>query len=206
MRVLILLLCLKLSVYAKDKNIFLDVDFTFPLSGKAQVTSVNSQNSNSNNIDLIWLSYDEQNSYTNPFLFLGVSLGYVVNISDQFALEPSGGYNFNAPNDLFLTKNDDLIYNYYHAQLAGMYHKKDFKGGLYIKRIYIPSIDIQNYDKNTNTIFKNQQAYGVGAKIVLKSWFVFYEYITDAKYVSDDQRKSVNLNGHRIGIGLRKSF
>lgn len=167
MRVLILLLCLKLSVYAKDKNIFLDVDFTFPLSGKAQVTSVNSPNSNFDNTGTIWLSYDEQNSYTNPLLFLGVSLGYIANIADQFALESSGGYNFNAPNDLFLNIDDELMYNYYHVQFAGMYHKKDFKGGLYIKKIYIPSIDIQNYDKNTNTIFKNQQAYGVGAKIVL---------------------------------------
>ena len=50
------------NIYAKDKNIFLDTEFSIPLSGMAYTPDINRN----------------ETSTASPLVFLGISLGYIL--------------------------------------------------------------------------------------------------------------------------------
>jgi len=187
MKFLIILLLLT-NVYAKKKNIFLDTKFTVPLSGTAR--------------------FIEENKFETakpPLAFLGVSLGYSIELIEDYTLEPSIGYSFNTEG-VIDGKNRNYNYNYYDITLPIMYHKKGFEGGVFMRYIKIPSFEVSNFYNERTELLKNKDAYSIGVKAVTRSWFVSYEYLFNGKYLSVEKATTVDIEGSQISIGLRNTF
>lgn len=190
MKFLILMLLVS-NIYAKDKNIFLDTQLTFPFSGTAHYIYQN----------------DSTDSSTIPLMFLGVSVGYSLKFTDEYLLEPSLGYNFSSK-DVFLVQGSTFTSDYLDVTLPLMYSIKDFKGGVYIKYMRIDTIDVFDFYNERINLFENKDAYALGMKAVMSNWFITYEYVINGKYTSTDTNKksTVNIEGSRISIGLRNTF
>jgi len=196
-----LMLFLVTNLFAKEKNIFFDVNFEVPLFG---IGTFN---------DGYGSTEDE---YFSPF-FLGLGLGYTFNINDDWAVEPSVGYSFNTDTRIPDIGNETFRYNYSNITLPIMYKKKGFKGGVFFKQMYIDSIkwgeDYRiGYIEDTlvgvdNRLeFKDKHPFTLGIKVVTKSWFYSYEYLFDGKYTTDNGRAKIDLEGSRISIGIRNTF
>ncbi|KIM04344.1 MAG: hypothetical protein KU29_10670 [Sulfurovum sp. FS06-10] len=184
----LILIVLVSSIYAKDKNIFLDTQMTIPFFGIGK------------EID----SVGDHNTYSSPSLFLGVALGYSINLADELVLDPSLGFNFNS-NDILSINPNIFTYDYYDMTLPLMYHKKGFKGGVFFKYMLMPSMEMGGRLQEKIKL-ENQSAYTLGIKIVTRSWFFSYEYLLNGKYYADDKRSYMDIEGSRLSIGLRNTF
>lgn len=188
MRFLIILIFIT-NLFAKDKSIFLDAEVTIPFSGIAYSSKIPTNDRIAN----------------SPTLFMGVSVGYSFNMVENYFLEPSIGYHFSAT-DIFYETDNGFNYNYYDFTLPIMYHKKGFKGGIFMRYMKIPSFEVSNFYNERTELLKNKDAYSIGVKAVTSSWFVSYEYLFDGKYSSVDKTTTVDIEGSRISIGLRNTF
>lgn len=189
MKILILLLVIS-NVYAKNKNIFFDAKIDLPIVGEG----IYKDNFGSS-----------ETQYSTPKVFLGISLGYSVQFSDEWIFEPSVGYSFNSGNSSSLV-GGGYIYDYADITLPIMYSKKGFKGGLFFKYIDIPSIEWGSQENGDYIEFKDKNAYTLGIKIVTRSWFYSYEYLLNGKYLTGKGQAKIDIEGSRISIGLRKTF
>ncbi|KIM06758.1 MAG: hypothetical protein KU29_08130 [Sulfurovum sp. FS06-10] len=185
----LILILLVSNIYAKDKNIFLDTEFTIPLSGMAYFPDANKN----------------ETSTASPLFFLGVSLGYSLKITDNYILEPSVGYHFSSKDFIFY-EGTSFSYNYYDITLPLMYEVKGFKGGVYAKYEKIPSIEISDFYGERTLLFEDKDAYSLGVKAIFQSWFISYEYLFHGNYISMDEKNKVNIEGSHFSIGLRNTF
>ncbi|HIP50663.1 MAG TPA: hypothetical protein EYG94_01130 [Campylobacterales bacterium] len=195
----IILLLLFTSLSAKEKNIFFDARFEVPLFGEG---TANNSYGNS------------EGEYSTP-LFLGVSLGYIFNINEEWAIEPSVGYSFNTGSTLF--SQNAFEYNYSDITIPLMYKKKGFKGGFFFKYMNIKKLKLDTFtsynitngsitEEYNEVSFKNKNPFTIGVKIVTGSWFYGYEYLFNGKYTTDNGRASVDIEGSRISVGIRNTF
>ena len=188
MRLLIILFFLIVNINAKDNNIFLDSEISIPFYGIAK------------EID----TQGDENIYSSPTMFLGISLGYSWKLNDKWYIEPSTGFNINS-GGIWSSQNFIIDYNYYHITLPLMYSKRGIKKGVFLKYIGIPSLEFGGNLKDKIKM-KNRKAYAVGAKFDWKSFFFRYEYIFNGIYYSKDKISYADIEGSRISIGLRRSF
>lgn len=187
MKLLIILLLLT-DVYAEKKSIFLDTKFTIPLSGTAK-----------------FIENTKSETAKSPLAFLGVSLGYSIELIEDYTLEPSLGFSFNTEG-VIDGKGRNFNYNYYDFTLPIMYHKKGFKGGIFMRYMKIPSFEVSDFYNERTELLKNRDAYSIGLKAVTSSWFVSYEYLFNGKYSSVDKTTTIDIEGSCISIGIRNSF
>lgn len=186
MKLLVLLLLLT-SVHGRS-NIFLDTKFTIPLSGTSKL-----------------IEDTRSETAKSPLAFFGVSLGYSIELIENYILEPSLGFSFHTEG-VFDGKGRNFNYNYYDFTLPLMYHKKGFKGGVLMRYMKIPSFEVSDFYNERIELLKNRDAYSIGLKAVTSSWFVSYEYLFDGQYSSVDKLTTVDIEGSRISIGLRNTF
>ena len=176
------------NIYAKDNNIFLDTKFTIPISGTSK-----------------FIEDTRNETAKSPLAFFGVSLGYSIELIENYILEPSLGFVFNT-DDVIDGKGRNFNYNYYDFTLPLMYHKKGFKGGVFMRYMKILSFEVSDFYNERTELLKNRDAYSIGLKAVTNSWFISYEYLFSGKYSSVDKLTTVDIEGSRISIGLRNTF
>jgi hypothetical protein len=187
MKFLILLLFI-VNIYGKDNNIFLDTEISIPFFGTAK------------EID----REGDENTYSSPTMFLGVSLGYSIKLNKKWYIEPSIGVSINS-GSISNAKNSVFNYDYYDVMLPIMYYKRGIKKGIFLKYIGIPSFEYGGNLKEKIQI-KNEKAYALGAKFDMKNLFFTYEYIFNAIYYAKDKVSYIDIEGSRISIGIRRSF
>ncbi|CAA6817067.1 MAG: Unknown protein [uncultured Sulfurovum sp.] len=176
------------NVYAKDNNVFLDTKFTVPLSGTSK-----------------FIEDARNETAKSPLAFFGVSLGYSIELIEDYTLEPSLGYFINTEG-IIDGKNRNFNYNYYDFTLPIMYYKKGFKGGIFMRYMKIPSFEVSDFYNERAELLKDKDAYSIGLKAVTSSWFISYEYLFNGKYSSVDKLITVDIEGSRISVGLRNTF
>jgi hypothetical protein len=187
MKFLIILLFI-VNIYAKNNNIFLDTEVSVPFFGIAK------------EID----GEGDENTYSFPTMFLGVSLGYSFKVNKEWYLEPSTGFHINS-GSIFNSRNWVVNYDYYDVTLPLMYYKRGIKKGVFLKYIGIPSFEYGGNLKEKIQI-KNEKAYAIGVKLDMKSLFFTYEYIFNGIYYAEDKVSYVDIEGSRLSIGIRRSF
>jgi hypothetical protein len=190
MRIIIILL---LTIYLQAKeNLFFDGQLSIPFAGKLTQEYV----------------YSDDVKYYSPNFFLNLSCGYILEVYPQYTIEPSIGVTFDSGDALqILGKN--YSYDYYDITLPFMYVNGKTEIGIFAKYLHIPSIEFPKKDDESridSVKFENKDAYSVGIKGIAGEYFVFYEYLFHGKYEMDYHSTKVNIEGSRIGIGIRKKF
>jgi len=194
MKFLIILLLVIVS-YAEEHNIFLDAEISVPFYGIAK------------EIDIV----GDENSYDSPTFFLGIALGYSLQLNNRWLLEPSIGFHINSGgsildiDNMYSSTASIFDYDYYNATLPLMYYNKGTKKGIFFKYIGIPSLEYGGNLKE-KIVIKNKHAYAVGAKYYIGNLFFTYEYVFNGKYYYKDNVSYVDIEGSRISIGIRRNF
>ena len=189
MKIIIILL---LTIYLEAKgNLFFDVNLLTSFSGNL------TQGYNNDDVE-----------YYSPNFFLNLSCGYIFEIYPQYTIEPSIGFTFDSGDALqILGKN--YSYDYYDVTFSFMYVDGKTEIGIFAKYLHIPYIEFPEKDDERgmdNIKFENRNAYSFGIKGIAGEYFVFYEYLFYGKYKMDYHNTKVNIEGSRIGIGIRKKF